>query len=909
MNSDLHRLKAPCGQGAFNGLNMRCVRVLCICLFVAFNPGAKILAAETSVPDLKKRTYVLESFLQSDVLPFHEPAFSDRADINGKSFDAVRLFAYPFFSKELQPSFRTWEGKTFDWDGKEVCWRQVDSSYRIAFSPKDSSQMAWALSCFYVRVPDYMKASLEFSFLPAFALYMDGIKVMSRETEADSVAEPQKCVLKMEPGFHVFVLQALYGSATNTENGFSLRFVSDSVPMQVGSRISEYYGMSHYLDGVTVSSPQLSASGKFARLTFRRSRPEAKKYETFHRIYRIDELSAGGSARMIQELDGVSDLSFASGKDVYAYMRTQGKFKRIYAGNIGEPAELVYETQEKLGGFAWDPQGRYMILQYYTEGEKPANGLKRLNDPMDQWPYYRMRVSLAKLDLVSGVQRPLTYGYLSTSLMDISSDGRYLLFSTSEDCDSMRQYTLQKVYRLDLQESETELLYQTYFSGNAVFSPDGKKLLVTGPEHTFSDPYAQGVARACEDCFIPNDFDMDAFIFDISTGNVEPISEGFGPSFQRAEWDRSGEYVYFYADDHDCVNLFSYHLKSGKYARIPAETDVVNGFALASDGLLYTGEGIDSPYAAYWIKGSAAKNEFASAKALKNTYCLASPNAEWFERIELGQHHDWCFVSDRGDSIEAVYYLPPDFDAEKKYPCIVYYYSGTTPTPRALSLRYPKSLWAAQGYVVLVLQPSGAVGYDREFSARHVNNWGITVADEIISGVRQFCRRHAFVDSSRLGCIGASYGGFMTQLLVTRTDLFAAAVSHAGISSISSYWGEGYWGYLYGSAANAFSFPWNRKDIFVDQSPLFNADKVHTPLLLLHGTSDVNVPIGESYQMYKALRLLGRTVEMVTIEGEDHGIVDYAKRLDWEKTILAWFEKYLKGKSLWWETLYPERKM
>ena len=189
----------------------------------------------------------------------------------------------------------------------------------------------------------------------------------------------------------------------------------------------------------------------------------------------------------------------------------------------------------------------------------------------------------------------------------------------------------------------------------------------------------------------------------------------------------------------------------------------------------------------------------------------------------------------------------------------------------------------------------------------HVNDWGKIVADEIIIGAHKFLDAHEFVDRDRVGCIGASYGGFMTMLLQTKTDMFACAVSHAGISSISSYWGEGYWGYLYSSVATANSFPWNRKDIYVDQSPLFNADKITTPLLLLHGKIDTNVPLGESIQLYTALKLLGQDVELIEIAGQDHHIMDYGKRKQWSKTIIAWFDKYLKDQSQWWEDLYPAK--
>lgn len=85
----------------------------------------------------------------------------------------------------------------------------------------------------------------------------------------------------------------------------------------------------------------------------------------------------------------------------------------------------------------------------------------------------------------------------------------------------------------------------------------------------------------------------------------------------------------------------------------------------------------------------------------------------------------------------------------------------------------------------------------------------------------------------------------MTMYLQTKTDMFAAAASHAGISNVTSYWGEGYWGYSYNSVAAADSYPWNNPDLFTKHGALFNADKINTPLLLLHGTVDTNVPIGE----------------------------------------------------------------
>lgn len=234
----------------------------------------------------------------------------------------------------------------------------------------------------------------------------------------------------------------------------------------------------------------------------------------------------------------------------------------------------------------------------------------------------------------------------------------------------------------------------------------------------------------------------------------------------------------------------------------------------------------------------------------------------------------------------------------------MYYYGGTAPSAAGMTSPYSPQVFASRDYVVYVLNPSGTTGYGQEFSARHVNAWGKLTADEIIEGVKKFCKEHSFVDSDKIGCLGASYGGFMTQYLLTKTDIFTAAVSHAGISNVTSYWGEGFWGYSYNSVAAAKSYPWNNPKLFTEQGSLFNADKIHTPLLLLHGTVDTNVPIGESIQIFNALRILGRDVEFITVEDQNHIITDFEKRKIWQASIMAWFAKWLQDDPRWWESMY-----
>ena len=257
------------------------------------------------------------------------------------------------------------------------------------------------------------------------------------------------------------------------------------------------------------------------------------------------------------------------------------------------------------------------------------------------------------------------------------------------------------------------------------------------------------------------------------------------------------------------------------------------------------------------------------------------------------------------------YFLPADFDSSKKYPVIVHYYGGCSPTSRRFGngSHYPAHYWNALGYIVFIVNPSGASGFGQEWASRHVNTMGEGPAQDIIDATRQFIKDVPQVDADKIGCVSASYGGFMTQYMLTKDNPFACGISHAGISDHTSYWGEGYWGYSYSEVSAANSYPWTRKDLFVDRSPLFNADKIKKPLLFTHGTADTNVPVGESIQMYTALRLLGTPTAFIEVEGENHGIMDPVKRTKWIDSMVAWFDRWLKGDASWWNAIYTPKKL
>jgi dipeptidyl aminopeptidase/acylaminoacyl peptidase len=531
-----------------------------------------------------------------------------------------------------------------------------------------------------------------------------------------------------------------------------------------------------------------------------------------------------------------------------------------------------------------------LVFSWNRSAEKQHKITKRYRALEDRWSGWRNNSQLYLLDIHSGFIKQLTQHKLSHNLLDIDSKNNRLLLSREPVNYKQAPHALSQLLTLDITSGKEQLLgeYRT-FSG-AAFSKKGI-YISAGPG------FSNGAGTTLPTGQAVNNYDGQLYLRD-KQGKIQALSKQFDPSISRFDVLKNGDLV-LRVTEQDRSQLYFYKAKSAAFTKISSKLDVVNAYSVSQHKkatLVYHGTSVTSPQQVY-IK---AYNKSASLLFDSTTHSYANSQ---FASIK-----EWDFKTPQGDLIDGRYYLPPGFDANKKYPMITYYYGGTSPVTRAFTGRWPFSLWASQGYVVYVVQPSGATGYGQEFSARHVNAWGKQTADDIINATQAFIKQHSFIDEKRVGNMGASYGGFMTMYLATKTDMFRASISHAGISNLSEYWGYGWWGYGYSGVASEGSFPWNNKPLYIEQSPLFNADKINTPLLLLHGDADTNVPVSESHQMYTALKLLDKEVELIEFINDNHHINARSHRLRWWSTILAYFDKELKDQPLWWNTLYPAAK-
>ncbi len=746
-----------------------------------------------------------------------------------------------------------------------------------------------------MRADHFTKAKLSFTTPARMELYIDGEMKKEKTDHQDSLKSAGICeyTLRMEPQvlYKVAVKMLVTAEepcAPSLKAGYTID--GDTVTKIVCSPTAkERYLLPKTIYGSSVQWASVSPDGRFLLTSY-------LDYHNAKNANSYTELTDVKSGKLITTYHaGHKSFSWTPRTSQLYYKVVSDVGERIILINPATLEERVLADNVPAGSFRMSPDEKSLYFTIVEQVEADKGPVHRLLNRGDRIPNSRGRGFIYRYDLESGVRERLTAGARSTGLCDISDDGRYILFSTGEPCDNKWPFSKNALYCMDVQTFAVDTLFtdEYFFGGVARFSPNGSQVLLTGGPEAFG-----GVGKNCGAHPIANNYDTQAFILNRADKSIEPITKEFDPAVQFLQWNRKDGCIYFLTNDRDRKPVYCYNPAKKNFTKLPLQGDCVRNFSISRNAgtAAYVSVTASSGQAAYLYDVRKGKSTL-----------IADPSAADFEKMEMGTVHDWTFVTADGTEIDAFYCLPPAFDATKKYPLIVYYYGGTTPTVQESGIPYAAQLFSSRDYVTLIVNPSGATGYGQEFSARHVNAWGQRTADEIIGATKAFCKEFGFVDAGHIGCLGASYGGFMTQYLQTRTDIFAAAASHAGISNVTSYWGEGYWGVGYNAVAAAQSYPWNNPELFTKQGSLFNADKINTPLLLLHGTADTNVPIGESIQLYNALRILGKTVEFIRVDGEDHFIADVPKRILWHNSIMAWFERWLKEDARWWNDIYPER--
>ena len=773
------------------------------------------------------------------------PFTLDTVDVKGKKFDPASLM------------------------GSIALTSKADGKFSGSVLPSLKDSKSVGLLTFYVNNADYIKGKVEVKGPKHSKLFIDGVEAGGE--------------LKLAPEHHTFTIQ--YLAEPNDTDSIKVCFdAPKAIPYTLDTR--HPYMVHDLTDGKRVRGISLSADGQYVTLSYQTTARGGNSNWNY-------ELREAKTQRLVIATN--RNMRWMPKSIACLVDEKQGEHRSLYKVDPKTGSRTIFAHNIPEGSYIISPNEDYLIFTMEEEGPKEDKEVFEVLEMDDRQPGWRKRNYLAKYDIKTGVTQRITFGNKGEHLYDISQDGSKLLVASYRSRLTKRPTTVSDVFVIDAKTLKVDtLLCAAEFLGSGIFSPDGKQILFTGNPEAFDRIGCQLPADVT-----PSMTENELFLFDVATKQVTPLTKDFDPSIERVDWSWTDGQIYFSAEDRDYVNMFTLNPKTQKITKLPISGDYAYRFDMASHApaLGYLSYKTMEPASAYVYDLKSKKNLtfFSGAEALGNA--------------EIGTCQDWNFKNSKGDTVYGRLYLPKDFDATKKYPMIVYYYGGCSPVSRYFESPYAPQYWNSLGYVAYIIEPSGATGFGQEWASRHVNTAGRGPAEDIIEGVKQICKEHPYINANKIGCMGASYGGFVTQYLQTQTDIFAAAVSHAGIANHTSYWGEGYWGYNYSEVSMANSYPWSHRQLYVDQSPLFNADKIHTPLLLLHGNADTNVPLIESLQMFTALKLLGREVSLVEVEGENHHILDYSKKEKWLATQMAWFQKWLKDDPTWWDALYPKKHL
>ncbi len=776
-------------------------------------------------------------------------------------------------------------------DRPSADWIEVkaDTSLSVRF-PKATDGIVLRTLSTRLRPDRFLKGTLRLKS-NVIAELLDAHGSLLTVNEADSIPSWDRTNITLEPAetadyFITFISQPEDPEAPCLQLEFEPDNGFEDVELAMGPSVTTRFRVDESALGTRVSHTSISPDGKYMIITFSTMYGQDNRRSW-------SELLECATGNIVNATLPRGAFWLPKGSSIGYTVSTNDTYT-LYALDAATQKRTQLASELPENSFTISSDGSFLILYKLVEGPKDTGPVNRLRDPDDRLAGHRNRYYLEKYDLKTGIRQPLTYAGNTTSLYDISPDSKRIIYGSSSEDMTVFPFYFQDIIEMDLNTLATDTLAKGESSfSTCIYSPDGKQLFITGGPESF-----KAIGKNNGGHKYSNDYDVQGYILTISDKSIRPMTKDFLPSIDGSPvWNRADGQVYFRASDGFTLNVYKLNPKSGEITKLNFGMPYISNFSIGDDETKWlSAVGSDYHY--------AGRCEMLDLKSGK-TRLIDDPYSRDYADLQVGEASSWSYKASDGTTIDCMQVLPPDFEPNKKYPLIVYYYGGCSPCQRYLSV-YDPQIFASRGYVALVINPSGAYGYGQEFSARHANAWGDRTADDIIEGVKEYCKTHDFINDKKIGCLGASYGGFMTEYLQTKTDLFAAAASHAGISNVTSYWGEGNWGYSYNAVAAPESYPWNNPDLFTKHGALFNADKIHTPLLLLHGKVDTNVPIGESIQLFNALRILGRDVEFVTVDGENHIISNHDKRRPWHATIMAWFAKHLQDDPSWWDELYED---
>ena len=625
-----------------------------------------------------------------------------------------------------------------------------------------------------------------------------------------------------------------------------------------------------------VSSPQVSPDGEWVAYVVRSRDMEEDKSNT--QLWMV--ASAGGEPIPMTSLDtSASDPQWSPDNKYLAFKASRGEGAKAQVWSLnrmgGEAVQLT-AVKQGINEFAWSPDSsRLMLLitdptpaQLTEDDEDDDKPLPKVIDRMqfkeDNIGYLdRRRAHIYVFSRGDNAPVQITAGDYDDSEPVWSTDGKSIAFVSDRSEDPDLNYGTD-IFVVNVDDHRlTQITSNPGRDFEPAFSPDGRSIAYV----TTTGPDVGGSALT------PTRY---LAVTEIGADQRHVLTPDLDRNVADPEYSSDGRNIYFRLQDSGVDHLARVRASGGDVVRLVDRQASVSDFDISGDITVVAMSQADQPTEIYAVENDQLKRLTHVTDA-----ALASIARAPVEKLR--------FTSADGTPVEAFLVKPLNSDPGTRYPTILWLHGGPA-SQFTFAYNEIAQLYAANGYAVILPNPRGSTGYGSEFAHGTLAAWGKNDFDDVMAAIDHGIEI-GVVDGERIGVGGWSYGGILTNYVITQTQRFKAAMSGASVGLMAANYGHDQYQLAY---ELEFGLPWEYPERWAELSPFNKVENITTPTLWIGGDVDWNVPINNSEQMYIAMKRLGIETQLVVYPGEHHGIRRPSFQKDRQERWVAWFDQYLK---------------
>jgi dipeptidyl aminopeptidase/acylaminoacyl peptidase len=512
------------------------------------------------------------------------------------------------------------------------------------------------------------------------------------------------------------------------------------------------------------------------------------------------------------------------------------------------------------GEGAEEAKGDPMVITRYLYKPDAGEGSTRFND--------NQRLHIFVVDVRSKQVRQLTQGNFDEHSIDWSPDGRQLVFASNRE-PNQDEFFNYDLFTLQLSDNSIHRLTATESNEyDPLWSPDGKFIVYRGTHRGLTDR-----ETTMEDSHV--------WIMNADGSNRREIGSAIDNRQGTPQWAPDGSAVYFTVQERGSNHLVRLPIAGGQPEYIVNEPGGIGGWSVGKNRAVAYSFATARDASELFLKSSAA----APRK-------LTDLNQELLPGKSIAEVESFTFVSnDNRFDVEAFLTKPIGMTATSKHPLIVVIHGGPHGA-NGPAFSFKNQVYAAHGYAVLNVNYRGSTSYGQKFSDAVFGDQDGNEGQDVLYAVSAAVRRYLWIDRDRLGIEGVSYGGQLTDWLITQTNQFKAAIPTAGIANLVSYNYMTYYNQYEEMEFGQFLHQGNLMDVAWERSAIKHIAAAHTPTLIIHGENDNDVPIAEAEQLFIALKDLGVETVFLRYPREGHGLSETKHQIDAIDRSIAWYDKH-----------------